>query len=169
MKRLLFAVVVICLATVPGWAMAGSSEGNSVGLGVSFGTALPQHKTDEVQFDDWDASFAWGFYVNIPVVWTFHITPSAELYQFDQMNATDVNIAFKFIVPAWVLNIYFGVAPGVTTVADKHMFNVGGIVGLSFNLFSNLDLFVDAKYKVLLEGDSNIRVLHANAGVLWHF
>ncbi len=169
MKRLLLVILVLAWASIPGAVSAAASDGSSVGLGVSFGTALPQHKTDEVEFDDWDASFAWGFYVNIPVVWTFHITPSAELYQFDKINATDVNIAFKFIIPAWVLNLYFGVAPGVTTVADKHIFNVGGVVGVAFNLFSNLDMFVDAKYKILIEGDSNIRVLHANAGVLWHF
>jgi len=158
------ALLLCCICT-----RAEAQDNDSVGLGVSFGVALPQHKTDEVEFEDWDASFGWGFYVNIPVVWTFHITPSAELYQFKELNATDVNLAFKFIIPAWVLDIYVGLAPGVTTVADDHLFNVGGIVGVSFNLFSNLDLFVDTKYKILIEGDSNIRVLHAAAGVLWHF
>jgi hypothetical protein len=107
--------------------------------------------------------------VNIPVVWTFHITPSAELYKFKKVNATDVNLAFKFIIPAWILDLYVGVAPGLTTVGDETLFNVGGLGGLAFNLFSNLDLFVEAKYKILIHDDENIRVLHANAGVLWHF
>jgi len=158
------ALLLSCLCT-----RAEAQNNDSVGLGVSFGVALPQHKTDEVQFDDWDASFGWGFYGNIPAVDTFQITPSALLYPLYTLNATDVNLAFKFIIPAWVLDIYVGLAPGVTTVADDHLFNVGGIVGVSFNLFSNLDLFIDAKYKILIEGDSNIRVLHAAAGVLWHF
>ena len=168
MKRaLVTGIALMILVSSSAWAQG--HDKSSVGLGVSFGAAFPQHKTDEVVFDDWDASFGWGFYVNIPVVWTFHITPSAELYQFDEVNATDINIAFKFLIPAWVLDIYFGSAPGVTTVGDKHLFNVGGIAGVSFNLFSNLDMFVEAKYKILIEGESNIRVLHANAGVLWHF
>jgi len=91
------------------------------------------------------------------------------LYKFKDINATDINLAFKFIIPASILDIYIGLAPGLTTYGDDTLFNVGGIVGVSFNLFSNLDMFVEAKYKILIEGDSNVRVLHACAGILYHF
>jgi hypothetical protein len=168
MKRVMAISLAIALVLTAGSALAGPSK-DSVGLGVSFGAAFPQHKTDEIQFDDWDTSFAWGFYVNIPLIWTFHITPSAELYKFNDANATDINLAFKFIIPASILDIYVGIAPGLTTVMDDTLFNVGGVLGVSFNLFSNLDMFVEAKYKILIEGDSNVRVLHACAGMLYHF
>ena len=44
-------------------------------------------------------SFAYGFYVDIPLISTFHITPSSELYKFADQNATDFDLAFKFIIP----------------------------------------------------------------------
>ena len=169
MRRFMQLVVICSLASLlaaPAWA---SSDKSSVGLGFSLGASFPEGSAADVNVDEWNANFNWGFYVNIPVVWTFHITPSAELYRFGSLNATDVNLAFKFIVPAWVLDFYAGVAPGLTTVGENTMFNVGGLVGAALNLFSNLDLFAEVKYKILIHGDQNMRVLHANTGILWHF
>jgi hypothetical protein len=34
---------------------------------------------------------------------------------------------------------------------------------------SNLDWFVQGKYKFVFEGDENVRVLHLNAGLLFRF
>ena len=141
----------------------------SVGLGVSLGAAFPQGNPNDIQIDDWDASLGWGFHVNIPLIGTFHLTPSAELYRFDKINATDVSLAFKFIVPALMVDLYVGVAPGLTTYGDNTNFHIGGLGGLSFNLFSNLDLFAECKYKIIILDDSNTRVLHTNAGILFHF
>jgi len=168
MKRSIVTAMLVATVAMAGSAAAESNR-SSVGLGLTFGAAFPQHSAGDITFDDWDASFGWGFYVNIPVVWTFHIAPSAMLYQFHDLNATDIDLAFKFIIPAWVLDLYLGVAPGVTAAGDDHMFNVGLLGGVAFKLFSNLDMFVEARYKILIQGDSNIRVLHTSAGVLWHF
>lgn len=169
MKRLAsFSVVVILLL---GAHQVWASSSRSVGLGVSLGVAFPEGSDlkDEVQVDDWQASFNWGFYVNIPLISTFHITPSAELYKIDDMNATDISLAFKFIVPIAFLDLYVGAVPGLTTVNDIHAMNVGGLLGVSFNLISNLDFFAQFKYKILFHGNENVRVMHANAGVLFTF
>ncbi len=141
----------------------------SVGLGVSMGASFPQGDSEDVGFEDWDGSFNWGFYVNIPLAWTFHLSPSAELYKFDDVNATDISLAFKFIIPMQVVDLYVGVVPGLTTVGDDTLANVGAMGGISFNIVSNLGFFFETKYKILFEGSYNIRVLHLNAGVLFHF
>jgi hypothetical protein len=164
--RLVLWIAVFLLFSLP--AASGPSK-DSVGLGVSIGASFPQGHTDEVAVDDWDGSFNWGFYVNIPLIYTFHLTPSAELYQLNKVNATDISLAFKFIIPLGVMDLYFGFVPGLTTVGDNTIPNVGALVGGAFNLVSNLDIFVEAKYKFLFEGDQNMRVLHANAGILFHF
>lgn len=141
----------------------------SVGLGVSLGASFPQGDSNALDFDDWDGSFNWGFYVNIPLAWTFHISPSAELYKFNNINATDVSLAFKFMIPMDVLDIYLGVSPGLTTAGNDTLAHVGALGGVSFNLVSNLGFFFETKYKILFEGDYNLRVLHLNVGVLFHF
>jgi hypothetical protein len=164
--------VVLCLSLAVGYALpAAATSSDSVGLGVSVGVAMPEGQLDEAKFDidDWDPSFNWGFYVNIPLVYTFHIMPSAELYKVGGQNATDISLAFKFIFNLWAIDLYAGVVPGLTAINDIAAFNVGGLVGLSFNLFANLDMFVQAKYKVVIHGDRNSRILHANAGVLFTF
>ena len=172
MKRTITVVLAGLLVALLAMPATASSEKSSVGLGVSIGVSFPEGKeTEEVPVEDWAASFNWGFYVNIPLIYTFHITPMAELYKFGNQNATDIALGFKFIIPAWVLDLYIGFVPGLTTVGEVTAPHVGGVAGCAFNLFSNLDLFIEAKYKVMfnLEEDTNITVLHANAGILYHF
>jgi hypothetical protein len=172
MKRLTTVVLTVLLAGLLAMPAAASSEKSSVGLGVSVGVSFPEGATlDEEEVDDWAASFNWGFYVNIPLIYTFHLTPMAELYKFGDKNATDIALGFKFIIPAWVLDLYVAFVPGLTTAGEITAPHVGGAVGCAFNLFSNLDLFIEGKYKVMfnLDEDTNITVLHANAGILYHF
>ena len=117
----MIALTVVLLAAVPVFAQPDRS---SVGLGVSVGAAWPQASSDHVsvgslpEIDDWATSFNWGFYVDIPIIWTFHITPSAELYKFGDENATDIALAFKFIIPVWKLDLYVGCVPGLTAVGN---------------------------------------------------
>ena len=170
MRRLIGVLTSLVLVFgLAGEAAASSSD--SVGLGVSRGVVLPEGEfdTNDFEVDDWSAEFNWGFYVNIPLVYTFHITPSAELYKIGGQNATDISLAFKFIINAWALDIFVGVAPGLTTIGDITAANVGGLGGLSFNLFANLDLFFQVKYKVVFDDDKNSRALHANMGILFTF
>jgi len=166
-RRTLVVVLTIILAlSIP---MASHAAGDSVGLGISVGAAFPQGTTDSISSTDWKTSLNWGFYVNIPLIYTFHLTPSAELYKFDDQNATDMSIAFKFIVPLSRFDLYAGFVPGLTAVAEVTALHVGILVGGNFPLISNLDVFVQGKYKFLFEGGENLKVLHVNVGILFNF
>ena len=160
----LLTATLAVMAPVAGWA-----AGDSVGLGLSLGAAFPQGSTESISSTDWKTSFNWGFYVNIPLVYTFHLTPSSELYKLNDANATDMSIAFKFIVPLARLDLYAGFVPGLTAVSDLIAPHVGVLAGVSFPLISNLEIFVQAKYNFLFEGGRNMRILHANVGLLFNF
>ncbi len=162
--RVLWAVAVALVMT---GALAAAQSG--AGLGVAVGTTFPQNSTDDVSFDDWQPSFDWGFYVDLPLLSTFHITPSAELYKFGDENATDMALAFKFIVPLSHLDFYAGFVPGLTATGSTTSIHIGVLAGAAFVLVSNLDWFVQGKYTFVFEGDENIRVLHLNAGLLFRF
>ena len=165
-KSLLVLLVVTSLFVAP---LLCYAAGDSVGLGISVGAVFPQGNTDSISSTDWKTSLNWGFYVNIPLIYTFHLTPSSELYKFDGQNATDMSIAFKFIVPLSRFDLYAGFVPGLTAVTDVTAPHVGVLVGGNFPLISNLDVFIQGKYKFLFEGGDNLRVLHANVGVLFNF
>jgi hypothetical protein len=145
------------------------AQSGPIGLGIAVGVAFPAGSTPGIPSSDWSASFNWGFYVNIPLIYSFHLTPSAELYKFADQNATDMAIAFKFIVPLSRFDLYAGAVPGLTAVGDVTAAHVGVLAGTSFRLTSNLDVFVQGKYKWVFQGEQNIRVLHANAGLLFNF
>ena len=163
---MLFIMIVMVIAVAP---LSGQASGDSVGLGISAGVTFPQGETPKITSEDWKAALNWGFYVNIPLIYTFHLTPSSELYKLQNQNATDMSIAFKFIVPLSRFDLYAGFVPGLTAISDVTAFHVGVLVGGNFPLISNLDFFVQGKYKWLFEGSENIRVLHANVGVLFNF
>ena len=167
MKR---ALIVLVFAVFAFWAalpVSADPSATSVGLGFAFGAAFPQGSTPSIPSAG--ASFDWGFYVNIPLVSTFHITPSSELYKFSDQNATDVDLAFKFIVPLGDFDLFAGLSPGLTTVADVLAPHIGVLGGATFRLISNLDAFVQAKYNILFQGDRNMGIIHLNTGILFAF
>ncbi len=169
MKRAVRAFAIaaaVLFAVAPACAQV---SGNSVGLGLSIGAAFPQGSTPAIASTDWQPSFNWGFYVNIPLIYTFHITPSAELYQLGAQNATDFSLAFKFIVPLSVFDLYAAAVPGLTAVGAVTAPHVGVEAGGAFSIVSNLDGFIQAKYVWLFEGNGSIGVLHLNAGILFSF
>jgi hypothetical protein len=146
-----------------------SQAQGGVGLGVLLGAAFPDGGTDEIPTDAWEGSFNWGFFVNIPLLSTFRLTPSSELYKLGEENATDMTLAFTFVIPLATMDLFGGLVPGITTVSETTAFHVGGLGGVAFGLLGNLDLFVQAKYKVVFHDDENLRVLHLNSGVLFVF
>ena len=169
MRRSTFAFLLLIVLQCIVFPLNSHAAGDSVGLGISAGVTFPQGDTPEITSTDWKAALNWGFYVNIPLISTFHITPSSELYKFENQNATDMSIAFKFIVPLSRFDLYAGFVPGLTAVGSNTALHVGILVGGNFPLISNLDFFVQGKYKWLFEGGENLRVLHANVGVLFNF
>lgn len=152
-----------CMA--PGQAEAK----RSVGLGVGAGVAIPSIEGISI-----DPAVAWGFYTDIPLLSSFHITPSTLVYRIDPEagggnSATDVSLNFKFVVPIGPLDLFAGVTAGVTSAnrLDPH---VGGLAGFSLNIVSNLDVFVNAGYKVILRGkDDATNVELPNVGDLQIF
>jgi len=165
MRKLLIvglAIAAIFASTLP-LAAQGSSS-----LGVFGGLAVPGRDTTHLQGDG-KASFNWGFFVNLPLLQTFNIVPSAELYKFDAANATDFDLAFKFIVPLPRFSVFAGVSPGLTSVGETTDMHIAGLAGASVKLVSNVDAFFQAKYAYILDSDKNTGVTHLQAGVLFNF
>ncbi len=168
MNHLKILAVVLALSALACAPLAAQSE-NPVGLGVSLGTAVASGSTASIPNSGGSMSFNWGFYVNIPLMYTFHLTPSSELYKIQDQNATDIDLAFKFIVPLSTFALYGGFVPGLTavsTVLDPH---VGVLAGVTFPLVSNLDVFIQGKYNVIFDSSQNLSVIHLNGGILFKF
>ena len=154
------------------WTLAGAAraDNRTVGLGVAAGVAVPNGKPD------FSASLNWGFYVDIPLLSTFHITPSTLLYKLRDSSgagssATDVSLNFKFVIPLGPIGIFAGVTAGLTSTQsiDPH---AGVLAGLSIGLLPNLDVFAQANYKFIIRDDNaggNVRDLQIYAGPLFHF
>lgn len=161
MKRM--AVLTVLLLVV--FAGSVAAQAGSVALGVGAGVAVPARSGDGSR----DASFAWGFHVNIPILNTLHLSPSSELYQTDGVYATDIALAFKFMIPLRLSALYLGIAPGLTAAGSTTSAHVGALGGLAFRIVSNISGFAQYKYKVLFYDDTNARMSHLTAGLLFSF
>jgi hypothetical protein len=147
------------------------AQGRGVGLGVAAGIAIPD-STD----GNFDPSFNWGFFVDIPLISTFHITPSTIVRKIDPAGAatssynTDVSLNFKFMIPLGVIEPFGGVIAGLTATNEIYP-HVGLAAGANFNLIANLGAFVQVNYKLVLYGEpiGNVRDLQIYAGPLFHF
>ncbi len=86
----------LCLFTTAAYAQQPNPRG--VGLGVAAGVDV-----NNAEHIDTNATFSWGFFVDIPLLETFYITPAAMIYELDigrdKKPVTDVDLNFKFIVP----------------------------------------------------------------------
>lgn len=163
MKRI--ACIGLSLLLAVG-AFAQNRSGTS--LGIMAGGDIAGASTSNVASDG-QVHLNWGFFVNLPLLQTFHIAPSAELYRFGAANATDFDIAFKFIVPLQGFGLFAGISPGLTAVNTLTAAHVGVLGGGTFGLVSNLDAFALAKYTLVFDGGQNASVWHLNAGILFYF
>ncbi|TVQ25730.1 MAG: hypothetical protein EA382_06595 [Spirochaetaceae bacterium] len=159
MRRLLAVAVFVIIGTT-----AVTARPQSVSLGVGAGVAA-MHRVDQPA----DVSFAWGFAVNIPVISTLHLSPSSEIYRDAGVYATDIALAFRFVVPLRTADLYVGVAPGLTASGTTTAPHVGALGGVVLPLISNVSWFAQYKYKVVFAGATNSRFSHANAGLLFSF
>ncbi len=143
---------------------------HGVGLGVAAGVAVPNGTPD------FQAALNWGFFVDIPILNSFHITPSTLLYQLRDQNgvgsrATDVSLNFKFTVPLGRIDVFAGVTAGLTSTEsiDPH---AGVLAGLTVHLLPNLGVFAQVNYKYIIRDDNvggNVRDLQLYAGPLFRF
>lgn len=163
MKRTVLALLLV--GTV---AALGAAQ-SSVGLGVIVGGAFPHGESTELVSDTPEPSLSWGYYVNIPLIQTFHIAPSANLYKLGGENATDIDLAFKFMVPLDRVELYGGFSPGLTTVGNVTAPHVGVLAGGAFQFISNLDGFVEGSYSFLFDESQNQKLFKLGAGLLFRF
>ena len=136
--RLAAAFVMTSLSILAKNAQAHQyNPNNSVGLGLGAGVQLPSAE------NPYRASEAWGFFTDIPLLETFHVSPSTMVYRLNPKDgspgksATDISMNFKFIVPIKRVDFMAGVTAGITST-DELKPHVGIIGGTSFNLVSNL-------------------------------
>ena len=167
---LIGALALLSLMLFANPAAAQTAQAHGVGLGVAAGVDVPNGTPD------FQASPNWGFYVDIPLIQTFHITPSTMLYKLRDANgvgssATDVSLNFKFIIPLGPMDVFFGATFGLTSTEsiDPH---AGALAGIDFDLISNIAIFVQANYKYVIRDDNvggNVRNLQLYAGPLFKF
>jgi hypothetical protein len=170
---LLGGVLATLAASTPGLAAP-----QPVGIGVGAGFALPNGSYKDVVTGAENISkvaFNWGFYTDIPLLSTFHLTPSTLLYHLTpdtpgarDIPATDVSLSFKFMIPLGPVEPFAGVTAGVTSTdhLDPH---VGLLGGVSVNILANIDIFAQVSYKLILADGGNIKNFQAFAGPLFRF
>jgi len=182
-----FSFPVLCAAFV-GLATPCFAHGEyakNVGLGVAAGLAYSPSDVNTAGAaatatkQAVGAGLAWGFFVDIPLLETFYVTPSAMLYEQKigidgkKMQATDIDINFKFIVPIGDLRLGAGALGGITAGADtKYSGHYGALGFASFTLVSNLEAFAMVQYKQLMRDSvagGNITNIYGFAGVMFHF
>jgi hypothetical protein len=167
--RALLLASLLCALARPAQA-----EAHGVGLGAGVGLAAPFGKVKTATgLQTLHPNFGWGFYVDIPLAYGFNLTPHAELYNVaNNLTATDIGLAFKFIIETPAVRPYFGLEVGDTNLVSQQQLNVGGLAGANIKLIANLDAFVEARYiEVLREGSTggNVGNLHVLAGLLFRF
>ncbi|MBN1960596.1 MAG: hypothetical protein JW841_06595 [Deltaproteobacteria bacterium] len=165
--------LALCLPTLV------KANASGVGLGVAIGGAYSGTEVSRANVrESVGVRPAWGFFVDIPLLQTFYISPAAMLYTFEDINGdgkddavTDVDINFKFIVPVGTLHFGAGVTAGLTSgVQDSYAYHYGALGFASVNLVANLDVFFLAQYKhLVLEDITDIEDWHGFVGGMFHF
>ena len=148
------------------------ANAKGVGLGVAAGAAWSG--TDLEGFDNRDATgLSWGFFVDIPLLDTFYISPATTIYELDlgkgKKPVTDIDLNFKFIVPLHAIKVGAGVTAGLTVAEETYSTHMGGLGYLSYNAVQNLDLFAMAQYKRLIREGQEVDDMHLFVGTMFRF
>ena len=162
------------LFVIPNQAAA---HARGVGLGVAVGGS---YSPTDIADDPTKASrtpgssLAWGFFVDIPLLETFYISPAAMLYELDlgtgKRPVTDTDLSFKFIIPLGDLAIGAGFTVGITNAEADYAGHYGGIASLALKLVPNFGVFAMMQYKKLLRDEkTDIDNLHGFVGGMFYF
>ena len=167
MRTLFLATLVAAAIAVP---LTASADAGGVGLGVAAGADISKsHNIDT------NAQFSWSFFVDIPLMPTFYITPQTAIYELklgpgiDKKALTDVDLNFKFLVPLGFATLGAGLTAGLTTGLGDYLGHYGALAYFSLNLVANLDAFAMVQYKRLQYGGQNIDNIHGYLGGMWKF
>ena len=169
LRNLATPLLALGILIAAGTAHAGAK---GVGLGVAAGAAWSG--TELEGFDDRDATgLSWGFFVDIPLLNTFYISPAATIYELDlgkgKKPVTDIDLNFKFIVPLYPLKIGAGVTAGITVAEEAYNSHMGLLGYVSYNLVQNLDVFAMTQYKRLIREGQEVDDMHMFAGTMFRF
>ena len=144
------------------------ARSTGVGLGVAGGLVYAGGDLDSTSREK--IGGGWGFFVDIPLVDYFHISPSTTIYEIDAGNgalpATDVDLNFKFIVPISNLKLGFGLLGGVTVAEQTYQGHWGLLGYMSYRLVSNLELFGMGAYKHVSRHGKNLNDIHFHGGLM---
>ena len=163
----LTALVVAVLVIAP---VHASANATGVGLGVAAGADIAKNGNVNTK-----TNFSWGFFVDIPLLSTFYITPQTSLYQLqlvdggNKASVTDVDLNFKFLVPAGFVTLGAGLTAGLTTGLGDYQGHYGALGYFSLNLVANLDAFVMVQWKRLTIHKENVDNIHGYVGGMWKF
>lgn len=167
------ALVLFCSRTAA--AYAGREVGLGVAAGVAYSPTTTRPSIANVQNSiHAGQSFAWGFFVDIPILETFYISPAAMLYEYNlglgKVPITDVDVNFKFIVPVGIVRLGAGLTFGLTAASNQYGVHFGGLGYLGVNVVSNVDVFAMVQYKKLVRDPGpNIDDIHGFVGGMFHF
>jgi len=165
-------VAFVCaLITAPSAAIAGAQ---GVGLGVAAGASFsPTTINSGAQSTNVGKGFAWGFFVDIPLLDSFYIAPAAMLYQLDLGNGpkptTDIDLNFKFIIPIGNLDLGGGVTTGVTHADTDYSFHYGALAYIGYAISKNLEAFALMQYKRIVRTGSDVDTLYGFGGGMFRF
>jgi hypothetical protein len=173
MPKTLFFLVTFSLLSLD--APAVFAHTRDVGLGVAAGLSFSPTEVQSarsVEATRVGEGFTWGFFVDIPLLETFYLSPAAMLYELDLGNGrkpvTDIDLNFKFIVPLSAARIGTGFNIGLTNSEQEYQAHVGALGYFAWNFLSNLDVFVLVTYKRLFRDPGpDIDNLHTHAGVMF--
>ncbi len=167
-RRLSTLVGALALLATLAHAQPALADARGVGLGVAAGVDMYKHQSIDLK-----TSFSWGFFVDIPLLNTFYITPAAMVYELGEgdakVAATDIDLNFKFIVPLHPLSIGAGVTAGLTTGLGDYYGHYGVLGYLGWNLVANLDVFAMVQYKRLTARSLDYNNIHAYGGGMFRF
>lgn len=167
---MLIAVLASLLLATP----RAHANASGVGLGVAGGLAyIPTNVRHGQLTQQVGTGYSWGFFVDIPLLETFYISPSTILYELDLGNgknpATDIDLAFKFIVPVGALHLSVGGLGGLTEEELQYDWHLGALAYVGLNLVANLDVFVQAQYKKIFRDAGNLDDVHGFLGAMFRF
>ena len=174
MKKLYITILTMAMMAIaaPQSAFAGAK---GVGMGVAGGLAW---SGDEIEnsvgiSEKVGSGYSWGFFVDIPLLETFYISPATTIYELNLGNekkpATDIDLNFKFMIPLNRLDIGIGFTAGMTIAEQQYMGHWGALAYLGYNLVSNIDVFFMSQYKQLVRTGKEVNKLHNFAGLMFRF
>ena len=169
LRHLAAPLLAVALLLTTGTAQANA---RGVGLGVAAGAAWSGTQLEGLD-DPIGTGLSWGFFVDIPLLDTFYISPATTIYELDlgkgKKPVTDVDINFKFIVPLYPLKVGVGVTAGLTVAEEEYNSHMGVLGYVSYNMVRNLDLFAMTQYKHLIREGQEVDDIHIFAGTMFRF